>query len=235
MLLLLGVLTASVVVVVNIVIQRRDRRRIRSAEQAAVDAQEALTTTLNGALAPITSYLGEMGVAGDLRQRATIGGKVRQAVVDAAVRLTVSTARSAFYRLDAATGSLVLDVYGGRSTLPREHFAAGDEVGDVLLDLVARGDLVFVPDVAIDRLVTPTTPGEYATVIAVAVTAGPDSVRTAHGRRPGGRPAHGDRRRARTGAGEPARLGSGPGAGGPVVGATMNVERGGQRWCAARR
>lgn len=169
----LGVVTAAVVVVVNLVIQRRDRRRIRSAEEAAVEAQEALTTTLNGALAPITSYLGEMGVAREHHQRAAIGGKLRQAVVDAAVRLTVPTARSAFYRLDPATGWLVLDVYGGRSALPRDHFVTGDEAGDVLLDLVTRGDLVFIPDVEVDRLITPTSPGQYATVIAVAVTAGP--------------------------------------------------------------
>ncbi|MDQ3112514.1 MAG: GAF domain-containing protein [Actinomycetota bacterium] len=169
----LGALTAAVVVVVNLAIQRRDRRRIRSAEDAAVEAQEALTTTLNGALAPITSYLGEMGVAHDHRERAAIGGKLRQAVVDAAVRLTGPASRSAFYRLDDATGWLVLDVYGGRSALPRDHFITGDEAGDVLIDLVARGDLVFIPDVEVDRLVRPTSPGEYATVIGVAVTAGP--------------------------------------------------------------
>ena len=172
-LLVLGVLTAAVVVVVNLVIQRRDRRRIQSAEAAAVEAQEALTTTLNGALAPITSYLGEMGVAREHTQRAAIGGKLRQAVVDAAVRLTVPAARSAFYRLDPVTGWLVLDVYGGRSALPRDHFVPGNEAGDVLLDLVARGDLVYIPDVEVDRLITPTSPGQYATVIAVAVTAGP--------------------------------------------------------------
>jgi hypothetical protein len=169
----LGVLTAAVVVLVNLVIQRRDRRRITSAQEAAVEAQEALTTALNGALAPITSYLGEMGVARDHHQRAAIGGKLRQAVVDAAVRLTVETARSAFYRLDPATGWLVLDVYGGRSALPRDHFVTGDQAGDVLIDLVTRGDLVFIPDVEVDRLITPTSPGQYATVIAVAVTAGP--------------------------------------------------------------
>lgn len=172
-LLALGVLTAAVVVVVNLVIQRRDRRRIRSAEEAAVDAQGALTTTLNGALAPITSYLGEMGVAQDHQQRAAIGGKLRQAVVDAAVRLTVPSARSAFYRLDRATGWLVLDVYGGRSAQPRDHFVPGDEAADVLIDVVTRGDLVFIPDVEVDRLITPTSAGQYATVIAVAVTAGP--------------------------------------------------------------
>lgn len=168
LLLVLGVLTAAVVVVVNIGIQRRDRRRIRSAEEAAVEAQETLTTALNGALAPITSYLGEMGVARDHHHRAAIGGKLRQAVVDAAVRLTVPSARSAFYRLDPSSGWLVLDVYGGRSALPRDHFVAGTEAGDVLLDLVTRGDLVFIPDVEVDRLITPTTPGQYATVIAVA-------------------------------------------------------------------
>jgi hypothetical protein len=173
LLLALGVLTAAVVVVVNLGIQRWDRQRIRSAEEAAVEAQGALTTTLNGALAPITSYLGEMGVARDQHQRAAIGGKLRQAVVDAAVRLTVPTARSAFYRLDPATGWLVLDVYGGRSAQPRDHFVAGEEAADVLIDVVLRGDLVYIPDVDVDRMITPTSPGQYATVIAVAVTAGP--------------------------------------------------------------
>jgi hypothetical protein len=169
----LGVLAAAAAVAIGGWIQRRDRKRLHSAEEAAVEAQEQLTITLNGALAPITSYLGEMGVATDRSQRAAIGGKLRQAVVDAAVRLTGPTARASFYRFDAAGRRLVLDVYGGRSTLPRDQFTTGTEAGDVLIDLVIRGDLVFLPDVEQDRLITPTNPGDYETVIAIAVTAGP--------------------------------------------------------------
>lgn len=41
-----------------------------------------------------------------------------------------------------------------------------------MLDLVARGDLVFIVDVGRDPMVTPSTPGAYGTVIAVAVTSG---------------------------------------------------------------
>jgi hypothetical protein len=168
----LGACAAAGAVAVGALIQRRDRKRIRGAEQAAIDAQEQLTITLNGALAPITSYLGEMGAATDLASRAAIGGKLRQAAVDAVVRLTGPTTRASFYRYDERGGCLYLDVYGGRSTLPRDQFQPGDQAGDVLIDLVVRGDLVYLPDVGQDRLITPTNPGDYATVIATAVRAG---------------------------------------------------------------
>jgi hypothetical protein len=169
----LGALAAAAAVASGALVQRRDRKRLRSAELAAVDAQEQLTITLNGALAPITSYLGEMGAATKPSERAAIGGKLRQAVVDAVVRLTGPTTRASFYRWDAAQRRLVLEVYGGRSTLPRDQFTPGSEAGDVLIDLVLRGDLVFLPDVEQDRLITPTNPGDYGTVIATAVSAGP--------------------------------------------------------------
>jgi hypothetical protein len=169
----LGAIAAAGAVASGALVQRRDRKRLRSAELAAVDAQEQLTITLNGALAPITSYLGEMGAASKSAERAIIGGKLRQAVVDAVVRLTGPTTRASFYRWDGQQRRLVLEVYGGRSTLPRDQFTPDSEAGDVLIDLVLRGDLVFLPDVEKDRLITPTNPGDYGTVIAAAVSAGP--------------------------------------------------------------
>jgi putative methionine-R-sulfoxide reductase with GAF domain len=152
--------------------RRRSDRALHTAEQIAFDAEVGLTLTLNGALAPITSYLGELAATADRAARAAIAGQLRQAVVDAAVTLTVSGSRSAFYVQDPAGGRLVRAVYAGRSTLPRERFERGTPDGDFVLELVANGDLLFIDDVSAHPVITPSTPG-YAAVIAVAVTAGP--------------------------------------------------------------
>ncbi len=175
-LLLLGALLAGATVGLGVLQQWRTGRRLRTAEQVAIEAAEDLTLTLNGALAPITNYLGELAVAGGPEQRATIAGELRQAVVDAAVRLTTGAARSAFYAVDPAGATLTRVVYAGRSTLPRPTFDAGTPDGDAVLDLVARGDLVFVSDIDTDPMVIPTAPPTYRTVIAVAVTAGTHSL-----------------------------------------------------------
>lgn len=166
-----GVLAATVVAC-GALRQRRDALRITAAEQVAGEAKEELTTALNGALAPITSYLGDMAGNDDPAETAAVAGKLRQAVVDAAVLLYPPSARSAFYQYDAAGQFLHREAYAGRSTPPRVEFTAGTADGDAVLDLVNRGDLVFVDSVAADPIVVPTNPGDYETVIAVAVTAG---------------------------------------------------------------
>jgi hypothetical protein len=171
-LLVFGALLAGATVGLGALQQLRTARRVRTAEQVAIEAREDLTLTLNGALAPITNYLGEMAVAPTPEARAMIAGQLRQAVVDAAVRLTAAESRSAFYSVNREGTMLTREVYAGRSTLPRPTFVAGTQDGDAVLDLVHRGDLVFVVDVDPDPMVTPSTPDAYRTVIAVAVTAG---------------------------------------------------------------
>jgi putative methionine-R-sulfoxide reductase with GAF domain len=171
-LLVLGAVLAAAVVAAGVLKQLRDARRIRTAEQVAIDAQEELVTTLNGALAPITNYLGELASAVGPAARDTKAGELRQAVVDATVRLTHPESRSAFYLMEPGGNRLVRQVYAGRATLPRAEFVAGTADGDSVLDLVLRGDLVFIEDVDVDPMVIPTTAGSYRTVIAVAVTAG---------------------------------------------------------------
>jgi hypothetical protein len=150
---------------------RRDRAR-RTALQVALDAEESLMLTLNGALAPLTSYLGELATTGTRAERRELAGQIRQSVVDAAVTLIGPGARSAFYE-PGSGGVLERAVYAGRATPPRDEYAPGTLGGDFVLDLVDRGDLVFVDDVAGHPLLDPLTP-EYASVIAVAVGAGPD-------------------------------------------------------------
>lgn len=151
--------------------QGRTSRRLATAEEVAVEAEEELTVTLNAALAPITDYLASMADAHDDASRRLIVGQLLQAVVDAAVRLTAPGARSAFYQLDPTGQALTRVAYGGRATQPRSRFTVGTTDGDFVLDLVNRGDLVFIDDVDTAPLVTPSAPG-YRTVIAVAVTAG---------------------------------------------------------------
>jgi hypothetical protein len=167
-----GAVLAGATVLFSVLQQVRVARQRRTAEQVAVEAEEELTLTLNGALAPITNYLGELADAGHKDTRSAIAGQLRQAVVDAAVKLTLPDSRSAFYGLDRSGRMLSREVYAGRSALPRPAFTAGTPDGDAVLELVARGEFVFVRDVDTDLMVTPSTPGEYRTVIAVAVTAG---------------------------------------------------------------
>lgn len=165
-----GALTATTILLAAAQ-QYRTSQRLKTAEEVAVEAEQELTLTLNAALAPITDYLAGMADAADAAARQLIVGQLLQAVVDAAVRLTAPGARSAFYALDPGGASLTRVAYSGRPTQPRQSFAVGTPDGDYVVDLVNRGDLVFVDDVDADPLVTPSAPG-YRTVIAVAVTAG---------------------------------------------------------------
>ena len=169
-LLLLGsALTGAGILLAALEGWRRDRAR-RTALEVALDAEENLTLTLNGALAPLTSYLGELATTRGRAERRELAGQIRQAVVDAAVTLTGPRSRSAFYEL-YSDDVLERAVYAGRATEPRERFLAGTPDGDFVLGLVARGELVFVDDVTDHPVIRPSAPG-YGTVIAVAVTAG---------------------------------------------------------------
>lgn len=167
-LLLLGALLTAA----TLLLQRRTDRGRRTAEQVALEAEEALTLTLNAALAPLTAYLGELAVAADYADRAALAGQLSQGVVDAAVKLVGEGARSAYYQLDDDAGSLSRVVWSGRATMPRERFRAGTSDGDFVLDLVVRRDLVFIDDVLTHPLVEPSVDSGYRTVIAVAVPAG---------------------------------------------------------------
>ncbi|GAA4355838.1 GAF domain-containing protein [Angustibacter luteus] len=172
-LLAVGAVLAGIAVLTNLLQQQRFRRQRQTLEQVAVDAEAALTLTINGVFAPITSYLGELVSTSSDADRAHVAGQVSQAVVDAAVTLTAAEARSAFYRLDGDGLGLTRESWGGRSMQPRPRFSGGTPDGDAVLDIVRQGDFVFVDDVAASPMVTPTTGSGYRTVVAVAVTAGP--------------------------------------------------------------
>lgn len=170
-LLVVGAVLAAGVAGVAIAREARSERRIADAEQVALEAAEELTLTLNGALAPITSYLGELAAASTWEGRTVSAGQLRQAVVGAAVLLLGEESRSAIYLREQ--DRLVRAAYAGRSTLPRERFVAGTPDGDAVLDLVQRGDQTLIVDIEEDEVVSPSRPGDYRTVVAAAVTAGP--------------------------------------------------------------
>ncbi|HET8616297.1 MAG TPA: GAF domain-containing protein [Actinomycetales bacterium] len=171
-LLTLGAVTTAATIVLGAIQHRLTDRRRRTAEQVAVEAEAELALTLNGALAPITNYLGEMADAVDESERDHVAGQLTQAVVEAVVKLSPEGARSAFYRLDDNWKGLSREAWSGRPSLPRAHFEAGTPDGDAVLDLVRSGDFVIVDDVASSPMVTPSPGAGYATVAAVAVTAG---------------------------------------------------------------
>lgn len=171
-LLVLGAVLAGTTVLIGALQQRRTQRRLATAEQVAVDAEAELLLTLNGALAPITNYLGDMADQRTADGRATVAGQLSQAVVDAAVRLTAEGSRSAFYRLDDDWQGLTREGWGGRSAQPRSAFVAGTPDGDAVLDVVRAGDYVAIDDIAASPMVTPSPGAGYRTVVAVAVTAG---------------------------------------------------------------
>ncbi|MER7926975.1 GAF domain-containing protein [Streptomyces sp. NPDC096057] len=146
----------------------RDNKSIKAAEDIAIQAQTDLTSTLNGALAPITSYLGKIAASPRALRKAEVG-QLRQAIVASAVKLTHEKARSSYYEL--VVNDLNRVCYSGRAESPRQKFSAGTSDGDYLLNLVRSKDLVFVEDISSNPLVTPASSG-YKTVIAVSVTAG---------------------------------------------------------------
>lgn len=171
-LLTLGAASTAATIVLGAVQHRLTERRRRTAEQVAIEAEAELALTLNGALAPITNYLGEMADAVDAAEREHVAGQLSQAVVEAVVKLSPDGARSAFYRLDDNWRALTREVWSGRPRAPRPVFTAGTPDGDAVLDLVRAGDFVLVDDVAASPMVTPSPAAGYATVAAVAVTAG---------------------------------------------------------------
>lgn len=171
-LLAVGAVLAGTTVLLGALQQRRTQRRLSTAEQVAVEAEAGLMLTLNGALAPITNYLGDMADQRSADGRATVAGQLSQAVVDAAVRLTAQGSRSAFYRLDDDWRGLTRETWGGRSAQPRGSFVAGTPDGDAVLDVVRAGDYVVIDDITASPMVTPSPGAGYRTVVAVAVTAG---------------------------------------------------------------
>ncbi|WP_147432019.1 GAF domain-containing protein [Motilibacter peucedani] len=175
-LLLAGAVCVAAGVLAGWLQRRRDSARVQTAREVAEEAQEEFGLTLNGALAPLTSYLGEMAVALTTAERRAVGGRLAQAAVDAAVRVTTPSARSAFYRLDARGHALVREAYAGRPTPPRTSFVSGTSDGNFVLDLVRSGDILVVEDVAQHPFVTPSPRGGYATVIAAAVNAGSERI-----------------------------------------------------------
>lgn len=166
-----GGLLAAGVVATQLVKQRRDAQQIKRAREVAQEAEAAYGGALSGALAPITEYLGELSELPRSTDRGPVVGKLTQAIVNAAVLLTVVEARSAFYRYDAAERRLVREAYAGRTGVPRPEFVSGTEDGDVVLDLVDRGDLIRIDDVVQDPLVRPSPMSGYTCVIAAAVSA----------------------------------------------------------------
>jgi hypothetical protein len=170
--LVLGAVSTAATIVLGADQHRLTERRRRTAEQLAVDAEEELALTLNGALAPITNYLGEMADAVDSSERDHVAGQLSQAVVEAVVKLSPEGSRSAFYRLDDDWRGLTREVWGGRPAQPRADFTAGTPDGDAVLDLVRSGDFVIIDHVSSSPMVTPSPGAGYATVAAVAVTAG---------------------------------------------------------------
>jgi hypothetical protein len=186
-LLTLGAASTATTIVLGALQHRLTDRRRRTAEQVALEAEEELALTLNGALAPITNYLGEMADAVDESARDHVAGQLSQAVVEAVVKLSPEGSRSAFYRLDEDWQGLTREVWGGRSSQPRGAFVAGTPDGDAVLDLVRAGDYVVVDDVEASPMVTPSPGAGYRTVVAVAVTAGslPLGLLTVDAPRPG--------------------------------------------------
>jgi hypothetical protein len=168
----LGAASTAATIVLGAVQHRLTDRRRRTAEQVALEAEEELSLTLNGALAPITNYLGEMADAVDESARDHVAGQLSQAVVEAVVKLSTDGSRSAFYRLDDNWRGLSREVWSGRPSQPRPFFTAGTPDGDAVLDLVRSGDFVIVDDVESSPMVTPSPGAGYRTVAAVAVTAG---------------------------------------------------------------
>ena len=166
-----GTVLAMVAVALSAEERARSRLERATAEQVGVEAEARLQLAVNQALAPLTGYLAALPGSGSGAERSELVGQLRQAVVDAAVRLSGPRARATYYRLVPHGDALERVTYAGRPDLPRERFEAGTPDGDTVLAIVRQGRTVLVPDVVSDPVVTPRSPG-YRTIVGVAVGAG---------------------------------------------------------------
>lgn len=165
-----GVLTV-LAVGLPMLAERRARARAASAERVAEDAAARMQLVLDDALEPLAYLIGRIadqsGRRKDVRE---LQGQATVVVLAAAAEvLGAERLRACLFTL-VGTDRLVPTAFHGRAEAPRAVFTRGTPRGDFVLELLARRDDLFCPDVAADP-----PPGwqpgghQYRTFLAVPV------------------------------------------------------------------
>lgn len=165
-----GVLTV-LAVGLPMLAERRARVRAASAERVAEEAAARMQLVLDDALEPLAYLIGRIadqsGRRKDVRE---LQGQATVVVLAAAAEvLGAERLRACLFTLDGAD-RLVPTAFHGRAEAPRTVFTRGTPRGDFVLELLARRDDLFCPDVAADP-----PPGwqpgghQYRTFLAVPV------------------------------------------------------------------
>ena len=138
------------------------------------DRLDLFRTAVLGAFTPLATLLSQIAAARP-EERASLEGRVCQAVVDAIPRVLGSRDhdrnRATFYRLSG--DSLEYQSHAGRSwNHPRPKFEQGTRDGNKVLAMVRELGAVRIPDIDAEPAVRPTTKDSYKCVISCSVFAG---------------------------------------------------------------
>lgn len=129
------------------VVDRRQRRLIRSAATAALEATEDLIVILGNSFEPIAELLGRIAATPAKRDREKLVQILTQKVVDAAARICgprdANVTRAAFFRLQE--DRLVFVTHGGRGERPRH-----DHLPPAAVELARARSHVLIRNVATD-------------------------------------------------------------------------------------
>jgi hypothetical protein len=171
MLLILGAaLVVAHAIRVDFMTSRREKK-IKDAEQAALDATEELILVLGDAFEPIAEILGRIAAEPSRPVRRNLAHVLIQKIVDAAARICGpqerGQTRSTFFRLHG--DALQFVTHGGRGEKPRHERLPVDA-----LELAkARGN-VLIKDVADAPEGVDLTDASYKTFVSCSVYAGDD-------------------------------------------------------------
>jgi GAF domain len=166
-----GAVLTVLAVGLPMIAERRARDRAASAEQVAEDAAARMQLVLDDALEPLAYLIGRIADrAGRRRDVRELQGQATVVVLAASAEvLGAQRLRACLFTLDGPN-RLVPTAFHGRAEAPRTVFTRGTPLGDYALELLARRDDLFCPDVTADP-----PPGwqpgghQYRTFLAVPV------------------------------------------------------------------
>jgi GAF domain len=168
-----GALLTVLAVGLPMVAERRASARAATAEQIAEVAAARMQLVLDDALEPLAYLIGritDLNRRGRVRELQELQGQAKVVVLAAAAEvLGADRLRSCFFALTPER-RLVPAGFHGRAEQPRSVFRPGTELGDFALELLARREDLFCPDIG-----NGTPPGwqpgghAYRTFLAVPV------------------------------------------------------------------
>lgn len=157
------------------VVQARERRRYRAAEQARVDARAEMRLAFNDALDPIVRHLGRLAAA-NRRDRETLRAQAVPFILNAATEVIgPERARACWFVLDDSRPRMLRPVECvGRAGLARTAFVQGTLRGDDTLAMIENDEVRFSANVDEDppQGWDPNVPHDYKTFICVPVISG---------------------------------------------------------------